>query len=926
MKTKHILPLTMSLILMFSQIGGTINVQVCAETENKTYVSSENLQKSGYIAYLTEISGTNAASEDIILENNNNKVCQAETLLEYNIDVPKTALYEFALEYVGKSSADAIVKIQIDGEVPFDEANRLLFPSYWKNAGEIISDENGNQTVPEQVLDTSAVYIAAQDRSGISATPYRFLLTEGAHKIQIAFTQGEIILKKAAFTVPEQPVDYDETVAGKEIAFSGEQIVIEGEDAARKSSRALIPLSNGSSVAVHPSDPTKSLLNYIGGSNWKSPGETLTWDFNVETAGYYSLGVQYRQNSVVGGVSYRKLKIDGNIPFTEAGQIKFKYSNDWDYLPFADSDGNDYLIYLEAGNHTLSLSVTPGSIADVYSELQSIVSDLGNLYVDITMIVGETVDIYRSYNLFEQISDFQERLQSNYNALKNLIDEMQMLQEAKSGSQISVLENMAEVLRQMYDRPYTAHRYKSTYYNNYTNLSAIASELIYMPLDIDRIYLLGNENADPEEKVNFFNKMWFSARRIAASFTDDYNAVGSESANSEDLTIWVNWGRDQAQVLDSLIRNNFVREYGINVNIRVTNATLIMGMLAGNGPDCMLQMSRSEPVNFAMRGALIDLSRFSDFEETAGLFVKGACVPYQYREGTYALPDTQNFYVQYVRTDILEEMGLKIPDTWDEFLYIASVLQRNNLQASLPYTSTLDGNLYTTLLLQNDLELFSNDLGSSLLTSTEQIKIFKMWTSWYTEYKIPTTMDFYNRFRIGSAPIGIASYTLYNQIKQAAPELEGRWEITMIPGTRKSDGSISRTVSGSGTGCGITTLAKNPENAWKFIKWWVSANTQIQYSNRLESLLGSVGRVAVSNVNALEDLGWDKNTLTVLQNQQCHVLEFQEVPGSYYVSRGIDQAFWNVVEQEANPTDTMLKWGAVVDTEIKRKTDEYKNK
>ena len=60
-----------------------------------------------------------------------------------------------------------------------------------------------------------------------------------------------------------------------------------------------------------------------------------------------------------------------------------------------------------------------------------------------------------------------------------------------------------------------------------------------------------------------------------------------------------------------------------------------------------------------------------------------------------------------------------------------------------------------------------------------------------------------------------------------------------------------------------------------------------------------------------------------LKTQLSAVRQIPEIPGGYYLARGVDQVFWNVVEQNANPTDAALSWGAVVDGEITRKLREY---
>ena len=51
-----------------------------------------------------------------------------------------------------------------------------------------------------------------------------------------------------------------------------------------------------------------------------------------------------------------------------------------------------------------------------------------------------------------------------------------------------------------------------------------------------------------------------------------------------------------------------------------------------------------------------------------GRFAQDAMVPYTYNDGVYALPLTQTYLMMFYRTDIFEEMNLKVPQTWDELL------------------------------------------------------------------------------------------------------------------------------------------------------------------------------------------------------------------------------------------------------------------
>ncbi len=63
-----------------------------------------------------------------------------------------------------------------------------------------------------------------------------------------------------------------------------------------------------------------------------------------------------------------------------------------------------------------------------------------------------------------------------------------------------------------------------------------------------------------------------------------------------------------------------------------------------------------------------------------------------------------------------------------------------------------------------------------------------------------------------------------------------------------------------------------------------------------------------------------------MQNQFDKVQNLPEVPGSYYVSRSVQQVFWNVVNNGQNVEDMLEKWIPEADDEIRRKTQEYVNK
>lgn len=967
---RGLLATVLVIVLLSSSFTALCVEQAGADTSSKTNVTAKAVQQPeeieataatvDYLAYLDNCNGYKPSEKDIVIkasdfssytgdkpeildeyysEANILKLNEKATEVTYDFDVSADGLYTFALNYcsVESNNADMSVAAKIDGKYLFDAMKGLTFPRYWKDAEEIRTDSIGNQLIPETTQLFEFTSRTAYDTTNKVIDPYTVALSAGRHTVTLSSQAGSIVLKEIVFAAPEKIDTYKNLMAAYATKnysnYTGDEIVIEGESAIKKSSQSLVSSIDNGSASISPTDAVRSKINFIGGENWKYTGQSITWKFAVPSDGYYKLGFRYRQNYVLNGNSYRWLKIDGKTPFEEAKCVDFPYGIGWNFLSLG-GDKEPELIYLTAGDHEISLEVTLGKLVNISNQLHDVVSSLGDLYVDITMITGESVDTNRDYELFNQVPDFNQRLQDNLDKLNAVANEFASIVGHKTSSNIATIRNLSRTLQSMIDNPYNAHQYVGSYYSNYCSVSSALNEMTSLPLDIDQIVLASPEKDFQNKTAGFFKSAMFSIRRFIASFVNDYgNAANESEEDGDSITLWINWGRDQSRVLSSLIQQTFTPQNNINVNLKVVNASFIQGIISGRGPDCVLMLSRTEPVNYAMRGALYDLSQFPDYNEVLKRFMPGSETPYKYGSGCYALPDTQSFYMMFYRTDIFEKLGLEPPKTWDEFLDVSGVLQRNNLYLSLPYTQITDTSLlstgigglsiYPTLLMQNGQSIYNSDFTGTTLTEAKSVDIFTFWTDLYTKRKFQISLDFYNRFRVGTCPIGIALYSTYATFRVAAPEIDGRWKMVEIPGVRQEDGTINNCETGSGSGCAISSISKNKEAAWKFLKWWTSSDTQLAYANNVEAILGVSARHPTSNIEALKQLPFDSESLESLLSQWSKVEELRELPGGYYMARGIDQAYWNTINGNENPKDMLLKWGSIVDEEIARKKAEY---
>ena len=845
--------------------------------------------------------------------------------ITFEFTAASAGLYNIELTYyLPESGVEPEIGVMTDGKYPYSELEKAALPREWKNSGAAREDEDGNQLTPEQVESGRYITRRLRDSSGVNTEPYLVSLTAGKHTVTIVSPKQTVAISAIRFVSPEKTEKYRKPTNEKTDA---ETLIIEGEDAVYKSSNTLIPQSDTQDSGMSPASPYKQKLNYIGGSSYNGPNDTLVWEFEVEKSGYYRLALRYKQADVVNGESLRWLKIDGSTPFEECGEIRFKYNPKWTVFDFGDENGEPYYFYLENGKHEISLEVTLGEMSEYYRRLEEVTEALGDEYIGIVKITGDSPDVNRDYELFNQIPELNKRLSEYSEKLSGIISDMQSF-TGKLGSQyIAAMKNMKRVIDTMRDRPYTAHQYVKDYYTNHSSLSSWLYDMKNMPLSVDWLELVPSGAETKYTKTGFFENLIFGAKRLIYSFSADYGKKPSD--NKEQIRLWVNWGRDQTMVLDTLIREDFTAKTGISVKLEQVNASLINGILAGNFPDVSLYMARTDPVNLGIRGALADLTEFDDCGEVLSRFQTGAELPYNYNGALYALPDTQNFFIMFYRKDILENLGLTVPKTWKEFLNTATVIQQNNLEVYVPYTqivaaTTVNGgigglHLLPTLMLQNGLSFYNEEQTATALTSPKALSVFKYWTDFYRDYQFVKEADFYNRFRVGTMPLGIAQYSVYLTLYDAAPEIKNRWAVACVPSTDGGNGF----VAGSGTGCGIVKKSKHKAAAWEFLKWWTAADTQIRYSGNVESVLGMLGRPQTSNVEALGALAWNAEDKENILKQWESVREIPEIPGSYYLTRSVDQAFWQVINGKASVKDAVVKQSRVADSEIERKIKEY---
>lgn len=855
----------------------------------------------------------------------------------FELSVPEDGEYTLRAGYLpvpGKGH-DMEYRLYIDGALYGTDETILTLGRLWRDEGGITQTANGNDLRPRQAEAYIWTEQPLRDPNAIDGQA-TFCLTAGLHSFRLVSVRESVILDYFYLKELKPLEPYSEYIAryASAEALTGISLTLQAENAYIKSAAAIYPTYDRTSPITQPYHATELRLNTIGASGWDEVGQWITWQFDVQKDGMYKIGLRYHQNELKGYYVSRSILLDGEIPFDEFADVHFNYDGNWRFDYLSDAAGDPYLVYLTAGTHQLTFEVTLGTLAEVLGEMQQTVYALNNVYREIIMITGTEPDFYRDYHLETAIPGLTERLAQLSDELTGYQARMDKLFGAESTAG-EIIQLLVYQLDRFAAYPYKIQNGLTTFQTNISSFAEWLLSIQKQPLEMDYIVVASPDTGDYTATANVFSRIRHEIFAFFGSFTQNYNALSTEEVDDRSntvITVWMSTGRDQAYVANRLIEEYFTPETGIYVDLQLVSGALLKATIAGEGPDVNLFTGRGEVMNLAFRGALASLNGLEGFDEAAGQYHDGAMLPYEYDGNTYGMPETQDFFVMFCRDDILQELGLAVPDTWEELMDIAPILQSNNLGIGLPYY-TLDGNtalstgvgttsLFPSLLLQHGGSLYTPDHRATLLGEPVAYEAFKQWTDFYTQYGYALYKDDFTRFRTGEMPVIICSYGMYARLADTAPEIYGKWHMYLLPGTVGGDGGVNRACASNGTAAIVLAQNTDTQASWEFVKWWCSAETQALYAQDIEADLGLIGRYTSCNKEAFERSSWSYQEQKTLEAQWNSVIELPEIPGGYYVSRNLDNAFRAVVISYGNARENLFYWTNSTDEEITRKRTE----
>ncbi|MGN1370523.1 MAG: extracellular solute-binding protein [Aristaeellaceae bacterium] len=866
--------------------------------------------------------------------------------------VPESGFYNLEVGYraLAGTTSDIQRRVLIDGEAPYEALTQIVFKRIWRDEDIRLKNDNEIRPNADEVFEQQTIYLEDYDRR--SGAPLIFHLTEGTHTLTFDAVKEPMEVMSLTFKAAPELESYQTVLAQWNAAnakYTGEAIVCQAERRAYaegegtklsvpnsthdilKTSPAITVQKNYSDAALVPYHAWHILYPTIGASNWAQPGDAITWQVNVPEDGLYALTFKGRQTSR-GVTSYRRLSVNGAVPFAEAEVIGFAYSGKMQNYTLANEQGEPYYIYLHAGVNDIKLECVLGGIGGVLSEVEESLRSLNALYLSTIQITGNVPSQFIDYEIAKKVPTFVSTMQTESKRLFALVDQMVAITGEK-GENTAMLEKMAIQAEGLAKDPENIVKELSQLKNNISALGTWIVNISTMPLELDSLVLSKDTASLPSPTENWLEGTVADFQRFFATFFHSTSSVvasdnGGKKAAS--IKVWMaSAGREQAQIIQNMIDETFSPNTDIAVTLQLIPMDVVLrAALAGNGPDVVIGLNQATAQDFAMRGATVDLSQYPDYADYVQRYSQGVLRATRYGEGAYGIPEQVSFQMLFYREDVLEELGLDVPTTWTEIMEMIPVLNRENYDFYMPSTRVATGlNVFQAMVYQNGGEIYEGegaDYGiASALHEDTAMEAFKWYTDLFTVHGLEVQADFSNRFRTGEMPVGVTDYTTYCTLEIFAPEIKGLWSFSAFPGSVKEDGTIDNTYVCDTVQTVIMNGADNKDAAWEFVKWWNDTAQQTSYATTLEAIMGAAARYPAADPNVIRNLPWSNSESTQLLAQYDKLISMPAVPGYYMNTRMISYAFEDVVADLANPRETLYLNIRDIDKELTKKREEF---
>ncbi|MBD2848576.1 sugar ABC transporter substrate-binding protein [Paenibacillus sp. IB182496] len=288
---------------------------------------------------------------------------------------------------------------------------------------------------------------------------------------------------------------------------------------------------------------------------------------------------------------------------------------------------------------------------------------------------------------------------------------------------------------------------------------------------------------------------------------------------------------------------------------------LLTAVASGKGPD-VLQIGTTWVAEFGEAETFLDLTDY--MEEYPNFardnFFEGATSSTEFDGKIIGIPWYVDTRVLFYRTDLLADVGYpEGPQTWEEVEDAAGQLAARGGRSYGLDIDQQDQNFPFMLAWEQGWQ-YEIEAGAESFAEPGFVRAMDIYTGFFARGEAPVSddMDITQAFRQGIKPMFFSGPWMVRTIQDQAPELEGQWNVTLMPEGETRDSLIG--------GAHMTVFHNSPhvEEALAFISYLADPQTQTEWYDVSKAL------PAVKSAWDTPALAEDE-MLGVFQEQMQHV-------------------------------------------------------
>ena len=249
-------------------------------------------------------------------------------------------------------------------------------------------------------------------------------------------------------------------------------------------------------------------------------------------------------------------------------------------------------------------------------------------------------------------------------------------------------------------------------------------------------------------------------------------------------------------------------------------AKILSAVAAGGGPD-IAQVELRQVPEFALAGALVDLSRYG-FDDQEDKFDPGALSQAKVEDTVWGVPQDTGPVATFYNREVLEdELGLDPPATWEEFYETAGIVSEAG--KNLISLDPSDGSHPIAWVMQSGATWFRPEGEGWIVDMTDDasMRVAEFWDQIFAEQLVGTGYGSYTTPWYAAAADGDVLANIggswSDALNETVPGGEGKWAVAPMPVW--DDGMGYASGGHGGSAAAILANSTHPAESLEFLTW-----------------------------------------------------------------------------------------------------------